>query len=92
MRAECFCVPVLRAACFMPSALLTRAKCASGIYQICVPSCVGFALRDSYVALFSSGANVAAAHLMLSGLLGSLERLYLTTDILCHLGTLLLLV
>lgn len=35
MRAECLCVPVFCAACcFMPSALLTRAKCASGICQI----------------------------------------------------------
>lgn len=35
MRAECLCVPMLCAlCCFMPSALLSRAKCASGIYQI----------------------------------------------------------
>lgn len=63
MRAECLCVPVLCAACcFMPSALLTRAKCASGIYQIWVHSCGVFALRDGSPALFSSDINLAGAH------------------------------
>lgn len=78
IRTECLCVPVLCAACCsIPSALLTGAKCASGIYQVSGLPSVSALPSGTVLLLCSLQVPTWLQHI---SDVGSLERLLLTAS------------